>query len=102
MSDGELLLPAVQLFAQSAALARNATSGPDAEVYFALDMLRTLNFRVHLTVLSPDQPELGEREIVNTVTQGLNPLTALLETVLEEIAELYERKKGNPDGSQDH
>ncbi len=92
LGDGGLLSPAILSFAASSALARNAETGNAAEALFALDVLRRLHYRVHITALSPDQPDLGEREIVNTITQGLNPLIALLESLLDEIAEQPERK----------
>lgn len=97
LADGELLIPAVLNLASSLALAGNASTVREIN-----GLIRSLHYRVQVTVLSPDSPELGEREIVNTVAQGMNPLTALLETILDEIAELYERKKGTSDGSQDH
>lgn len=90
LGDGGLLLPAVFGFAASVALAKNADSGQTAEQVFALGLMRSLHYRVHITTLSPDQPQLGEREVVNTVAMGLRPLAALLETLLDEIAELME------------
>lgn len=92
LSDGTLLMPALYGLAASSALARNVESGTLADATFLVDMLRRFHYRVHITMLSPDQPELGEREIINTVAHGLNPLVGLLESLLDEIDDLPERK----------
>lgn len=86
LARGELLMPPPFDFASAAALARNIDMGHTAEQLFDFDSSRPVHFHVRIHAISPDQPELGDREVVDTVAQGANPLLALLETLIEEIA----------------
>ncbi len=83
LAEGQLLVPAVLFQAQLSALAR----GTDVE-----QAIKQLEYRIYVAVVSPD-PDVGDREVINTVAQGLSPLTGLLESLLEEIADLHERRK---------
>ena len=87
LSDGSLLHEPPFDLRSASALARNIDTGPSAEALFTFDRERKLHYRVLITAYSPDQPELGEREVVDTVAHGTTPLVALLETVIDEVAE---------------
>ncbi len=92
--DGELLGPAVHFHTLAVVLA-GGIAGMGLDGLAEINRLATsMHYRVHVSVLSPEHPDLGEREVVNTVAQGLNPLLALCETLIGEIAEIQEKSQG--------
>ncbi len=95
LSDGGLLIPAVLSLAKSAVLARNAGPGSAAEHLFGKE-IAGMHYRVKIAAMVPGQPELGDGSIIDTVAHGINPLTALLESLLDEIADLHERRGRTP------
>jgi hypothetical protein len=79
-------LPAPFDLAAASALARNSDSGDVAEKLFEIDRRRPLHYRIEVTAVSPDQPDLPGREIVNTVAPGARSLASILEILLDELA----------------
>lgn len=86
LTEGNLLLPHPFDLASAAALARNTDKGDPAERMFEFDARRRPHFRVYVAASFPDEPDVGERVIADTTLHGVQPLEALLDQILEEIA----------------
>lgn len=85
LADGAILLPPPFDLPAAAALLRNTDSGDAAEKLFETGRNKTVHYRVNITAFLPDHPELGEREMINTVALGPNSLAAILDHVFDEI-----------------
>ena len=95
LAEGEITFPAPFDYATSSALARNIDAGRIAELLFGVDRDRELDFRLTLFARSADQPELPEREIVNTVVGGKASLINLLDDLIEHLMQQQREEKGD-------
>lgn len=87
LAEGDLTFASPFDYATSSALARNIDNGRIAEMLFAVDRLRRVEYVVHISTHSPDQPEIGSRVIVDTTVQSRATLITLLDLLVGELAD---------------
>lgn len=85
LADGGLVFPPPFDLSSSAALAANLDIGSIAEELFTTTAARDSQFSVRIGELIGDQPELGQREILDTAVGSTTLLIALLEMLIVEL-----------------
>lgn len=84
-TDGGLTFPPPFDVVASGALADNADSGQTAEELFRYTVQRNTAYTVRIFAETPENPEVGTREVIDTHVSSTRTLIGLLETLTSEL-----------------